>query len=111
LIFKWRVPIRNINPRAYESKLGAHSDFRKFDEILRMVLDVTPRQLAQITTMLENLHQSGKIRYGLHESDSALMTCFVYGLNDGEHIHFVDGADGGYALAARQMKSQSKKPS
>ena len=111
LIFKWRVPIRSLNPRAYESKLGAHSDFRKFDEILRMVLDVTPRQLAQITTMLENLHQSGKIRYGLHESDSALMTCFVYGLNDGEHIHFVDGADGGYALAARQMKSQSKKPS
>jgi hypothetical protein len=111
LIFKWRVPIRSLNPRAYESKLGAHSDFRKFDEILRMVLDVTPQQLAQITTMLKNLHQSGKIRFGMHESDSALMTCFVYGLNDGEHIHFVDGADGGYALAARQMKSQSKKPS
>ena len=108
-IFKWRVPIRSLNPRAYESKLGAHCDFRKFDEILRMVLDVTPRQLAQITTMLEKLHQSGKIRFGMHESDSALMTCFVYGLNDGEHIHFVDGADGGYALAARQMKSQSKK--
>lgn len=105
-IFKWRVPPVIVNPREYESKLAAHSDIRKFDDTLRMVLDVTPQQLQNISAMLEKFYQAGDIRYGLHQSDSALMTCFVYGISDGEHIHFVDGSDGGYALTARKMKSQ-----
>jgi hypothetical protein len=25
---------------------------------------------------------------------------------DGNHLHFVDGAEGGYALAAKQLKAQ-----
>jgi hypothetical protein len=29
-------------------------------------------------------------------------------MKDGEHIHFIDGGDGGYAMAAKQMKAQSK---
>jgi len=110
-IFKWRIPRLISRRNAYESSLGAHSDFRKFDGTLRMVIDVTQGQLSAIHKMLDEMRMRGEIRYGLHESDTALMTCFVYGLGDGEHIHFVDGSDGGYALAARQMKSQSKSQS
>lgn len=44
--------------------------------------------------------------YGLHQSDSALMTCSLFSLEESEHIHFIDGSDGGYALAARQLKQQ-----
>jgi hypothetical protein len=34
------------------------------------------------------------------------MTCLVFSLAQGRHVHFIDGADGGYALAARQLKAQ-----
>jgi hypothetical protein len=34
------------------------------------------------------------------------MTCYVQNLSDTAHIHFVDGGDGGYAMAAKQLKQQ-----
>ena len=33
------------------------------------------------------------------------MTCLVFDRN-GHHLHFVDGADGGYALAATEFKAR-----
>jgi hypothetical protein len=41
----------------------------------------------------------------MHRSPAALVTCLVRSY-DGDHVHFVDGSDGGYALAAKQMKAQ-----
>ncbi|MDP7147450.1 MAG: DUF3095 family protein [Nitrospinaceae bacterium] len=38
-------------------------------------------------------------------SDSTLMTCMVFDRKE-RHLHFVDGASGGYALAAKQLKGQ-----
>jgi hypothetical protein len=35
------------------------------------------------------------------------MTCLVFNRHGG-HVHFVDGAQGGYAMAAAQMKAQQK---
>ena len=34
------------------------------------------------------------------------MTCLVFSLEASDHLHFIDGADGGFALAARQLKAQ-----
>jgi len=34
------------------------------------------------------------------------MTCYFHGPEDGQHIHFIDGGDGGYAMAAKQLKAQ-----
>jgi hypothetical protein len=34
------------------------------------------------------------------------MTCFVPTAGTSDHLHFIDGAAGGYALAARAMKSR-----
>jgi hypothetical protein len=43
----------------------------------------------------------------MHRSSEALLTCIVFSYN-GNHMHFVDGSDGGYALAARGLKQQLK---
>lgn len=91
----------------YLSELVANSDVRKFDEMLRMVLDSTPAQQKALEALLEDLHGKGMIVYGLHSSSHALMTCLVFSLA-GEHVHFIDGSDGGYALAAVGMKQQLK---
>lgn len=48
-------------------------------------------------------------RYGLHRQDSALMTCIVPSPYTRDHIHFVDGAAGGYAKAAEMLKADHAK--
>ncbi|MCP5368381.1 MAG: DUF3095 domain-containing protein [Hyphomicrobiales bacterium] len=90
----------------YRAELRANTDYRRFDDTLRLVLDCTAAEVAAIRALLDGLHGEGKVCYGLHEADSALMTCLVFNLEAGQHIHFVDGADGGFAMAAKGMKAQ-----
>ncbi len=91
--------------KTYPQELIENSDFRKFDEALRMVLDLSDEQLAVIEAELEKAHAEGHLAYGLHRAHSPLITCYLRSYS-GNHVHFIDGSDGGYALAARQLKSQ-----
>jgi hypothetical protein len=36
-----------------------------------------------------------------------MMTCFTPSPMNPNHVHFIDGADGGYALAASVLKASS----
>jgi len=78
---------------------------QKFYDTLRMTIDSRPEQRKRLVEYLGLKKNSGTIFYGIQISDSALMTCMVFDRKD-HHLHFVDGASGGYALAAKQMKSQ-----
>lgn len=97
---------QGIRFRDYLRDNPAHSDYCKFDETLRLVIDCTPQMKAEAEAFLERERRAGRIYYGLSSSGSALLTCFVKSLRPGQHLHFVDGNDGGYALAARQLKEQ-----
>jgi hypothetical protein len=99
------VAAGGFDGKEYPEELVANSDFRKFDEALRMVLDVSPEQLAVIESELERARQEGHLVYGIHRAPSALITCHLRSFH-GDHVHFIDGSDGGYALAARQLKAQ-----
>jgi hypothetical protein len=94
--------------KVYLQQVISNSDFRKFDDTLRMVLDLTNEQYKDIEEYLESEYQAGTIVYGLHSAGAALMTCVIE-RHEGAHVHFVDGSDGGYALAAKGMKAQLKK--
>lgn len=106
LVFGHGVPPLGFDAKHYAAATPVHADYRKFDDLLRMVLDTTPAQADAIETALAARHASGQLCFGLHRSETALMTCLVEGLTDGRHIHFIDGGDGGYAVAAKQLKSQ-----
>jgi len=84
------------------------SDYKKFDGSLKMVISCTTSARKEWEAYLEELRKTGKIFYGLHVSDRALMTCLLHAESKHE-VHFVDGADGGYALAAKQLKRQIRK--
>jgi hypothetical protein len=84
----------------------SQTDFRKYDGMLRMALDLTLEQADALEAVLEQERDAGRLVYGFHRSDSALMTCLVFDLTSAAHVHFIDGADGGFALAARQLKEQ-----
>lgn len=93
--------------RVYQEEVVANTDFRKFDDMLRMVLDVSDEQRTEIEALLSAEHQAGHVVYGVHEAPTSIMTCAISDYH-GEHVHFVDGANGGYALAAKQLKGQLK---
>jgi hypothetical protein len=89
----------------YKNELIENTDFRKFDGTLRMVLDLGQLDIERLSAFLEEQRAAGRLYYGLHRAPSALVTCFVRSYA-GNHLHFVDGANGGYALAAKALKSQ-----
>ncbi len=92
----------------YVKEMLDNSDFRKFDGSLRMVIDGSEAQFLSLQNYLEDMHQQGHLVYGMHRSREALLTCIVSSYN-GNHMHFVDGSEGGYATAAQELKSQLAK--
>ena len=94
-----------FDPKKYVGDLVANTDFRKFDDMLRMIRDCDERQRMGIEAYLSKLRAENRIAYGIHASAHALMTCMVFD-SQTDHIHFVDGSDGGYAMAAKQLKEQ-----
>ncbi|MBN0985861.1 DUF3095 family protein [Amphritea pacifica] len=97
--FRW-IP----GMQRYVDRVPLHCDFKKYDDTLRMVLDCSPSGYRAIEEYLQSEQRLGRICFGIHVSDAAQMTCYVESMSDGGHLHFVDGTDGGYALAAKQLK-------
>ena len=97
----------SFHGKKYRKEFLQNTDFRKFDEALRMVLDLTGEEIEKLDLVLRKLHQEKKLAYGMHLSDEALITCMVRSYS-GDHVHFIDGSHGGYALAAKPLKAQLK---
>ena len=68
-----------------------------------MILDCTPALANALEQRLAAA--TGVARYGLFRQDAAMMTCFTPSPLRADHVHFVDGARGGYAAAASALKA------
>ncbi|MGE6782903.1 DUF3095 domain-containing protein [Ensifer adhaerens] len=89
----------------YRRDLADNTDFRKFDDGLKMTVDISTERLRRIEARLQLAAAEGVGHYGVHQQDSALMTCIVPTPMSRDHMHFVDGASGGYAVAASKLKA------
>ncbi len=107
ILIKFNLKTSGFNWGNYKQIVSEATDFKKFDDVLRMVISGKTRQRKKLINYLEKKFQEGRLVYGFHVSDRALMTCLVFE-RDGRQVHFVDGADGGYALAAKAMKDRLK---
>ena len=106
VIFQTGMRVGGFDPARYRRQLVENTDFRKFDDGLRMTLDCTPALADRLETLLASASADGLARYGVHRQSAALMTCFVPSPTRSDHVHFVDGAAGGYAAAALAVKGQ-----
>jgi hypothetical protein len=106
-IFRSGLKVGRFDPQVYRRDLVENSDFRKYDDGLRMTLDCTPAFADGLERRLEAAHREGAARFGLHRQASAVVTCITPSPTRRDHVHFVDGAAGGYALAALQLKERA----
>ena len=107
----YRIPAGKFDPNRYikETTEGA-VDFARADESLCVVFDCPKDKIPLLKEYLDGRVARGELKYGMHLSDHAVMTCLVVSPTDGQHVHFVDGGDGGYTSAATQLKAQLAAP-
>lgn len=89
----------------YKVNAIENSDICKFDDMLRLIVSGNAAQRKEIELFLEKFFKEKKMAYGLHVSDAATMTCYVENYAH-DHYHFVDGSDGGYAMASIDFKKR-----
>jgi hypothetical protein len=105
VIMRFGIRVGGFVPKTYTRQVVENSDFRKYDDGLRMILDCTPELERALTRQLDAAASHRIVRYGLHRQDAAMMTCFTPAATRSDHVHFIDGARGGYASAATALKA------
>ena len=107
VIMRFGISVGGFVPKTYVQQVVENSDFRKYDDGLRMILDCTPELESALTKVLAAAAVAGIVRYGVHRQDAAMMTCFTPSVLRSDHVHFIDGARGGYASAATALKAMA----
>lgn len=97
------IYFRTLRGKRYLESLVDMSDTLVLDGKINTVITGNAKQRAQLEAFLQTLEHSGEILFGMHTSRASVMSCYVRDLEDG-HIHFVDGAEGGYTMAAKMLK-------
>jgi hypothetical protein len=89
----------------YPAETVRNTDRIKMDDALRFVVDLSYEESESLEALLGALERQGMIYYAIQKSPRAQLTCFVSSHAD-DHIHFIDGANGGYTMAAKALKSK-----
>ena len=105
-----RTKLKRFDPVAYRRDTAGNTDFRKYDDGLKLTVDCPAETIDELERLLVAAETEGIAHYGLHRQESALMTCIVPSAFTRDHMHFVDGAAGGYAKAAEMLKAARPKP-
>ncbi|WP_316827052.1 DUF3095 family protein [Pedobacter miscanthi] len=111
LIKSWFINIygyiyfRTERGRNYLKQLVDMSDTLVIDGRINTVITGTAHQRLALQKTLDTLENQNEILYALYVSGESIMSCYVRDLED-DHIHFVDGAEGGYTQAAGILKQK-----
>ncbi len=99
------IYFRTARGKKYLKQLVEMSDTLVIDGRINTVITGTAQQRLALQKELNQLEKDNKILYALYVSGESIMSCYVRDLED-DHIHFVDGADGGYTQAAGILKQK-----
>ncbi|NND06537.1 MAG: DUF3095 family protein [Saprospiraceae bacterium] len=98
---------REENSRNYMQALVQLSDILVIDGRINTIISGTNNQRIQLINRLAQLEEDGKILFGYHTSEESIMSCYVRNRKD-QHLHFIDGGDGGYTQASKMLKKKIK---
>ena len=74
---------------------------------INTIICATAEKHEEFLQYLEDQEKEGNLIFGHHVSKESIMTCYIEERN-AKHIHFVDGADGGYTEASKEFKAKLK---
>lgn len=106
VVDRFHINVGKFDPAQYRRELTVNADFRKLKGSLSLVVDCNDEQTRRIEALLQSQHEAGRIFFGTHRASHAIMTCVVPSATDHEHVHFIDGGDGGFWSAAEGLKAQ-----
>ena len=104
-LMKFGVHTEETDWSTYKQTLVRNSDVRKLNDGYRQILAGTAAQRKVLDAWLDERYRNRELVYGIHTTNRAQMTCLVFNYA-GKHMHFIDGADGGLFLAAKELKQR-----
>ena len=104
-LMKFGLKTEETDWSTYKQTLVRNSDVRKFNDGYRQILAGTAAQRKALDAWLDERYRNRELVYGIHTTNRAQMTCLVFNYA-GRHMHFIDGADGGLFLAAKELKNR-----
>lgn len=108
--YKFKLKLGPWHPEIYKREITENAvDFARSGAVLALVFDCPGDRIDMVRTFLDERQTRGELQYGMHTSDHAVMTCFVTSPAQNEHVHFIDGGDGGYTKAATHLKAKIRK--
>ena len=93
--------------KQYVFKVSQLSDTLMIDGTLNTVMKGTGEQIEKLKLYLDKIEQKGFIKYGLHVTYASVMSCYIQDMKE-NHIHFVDGTEGGYTAASQAFKRKTR---
>ncbi len=105
VLMKFGLRTGNTHWGEYKDRLIANTDYRKYDNTLHMIISGTVEQHNRLRATLENYRHNKQLAFGLHSAPASLITCVIDNYQH-DHIHFLDITNGGYTMAARELKQQ-----
>lgn len=102
-LLKYNLAVQAFEGRKYLSQLIANADTLTIDGRINTVITGSMDKRKAFTNYLAQQEQEGKLIFGHHISRESIMTCYIEHFNS-RHIHFVDGSDGGYTEASKELK-------
>lgn len=102
---RYDLKIMKISGRKYLAELIANAETLTIDGRINTIITGKRDKRVQLLEYLAAEEKLGNLVYGHHISKESIMTCYIES-RDARHIHFVDGAEGGFTEAAKELKSK-----
>jgi hypothetical protein len=105
--FRKNLEFEGIHAQEYLRQVISNADTLTIDGKINTIISGDERKRKELLGILDAEEKAGRIVYGHHISRESIMTCYIEN-RDSKHVHFVDGSDGGYTEAAKELKSKLK---
>ncbi len=103
MLLRSRKRLGEFDGATYLEEVVANADTLTLDGRINTIISGTAAQRQRLLQYLDAEEASGRLLYGHHVATESVMTCYIQ-TRERDHIHFVDGSDGGYTAAAGELK-------
>lgn len=103
--FGLNLKLGGLRGNDYLIQLIANADTLTIDGRINTIISGKSEKRKRLMEYLSKQENKGLLIFGHHISRESVMTCYIENMNE-KHIHFVDGSDGGYTEAAKELKAK-----